>query len=466
MRWPLRNQILVRMLMLLIVSISILTAGFIRSRVHASRLEEQAGLDRVIGAVERFRFPLTSSILDSIHDLSGVEIAVTDGQGKVREKSRSCPDFNTSSTTNAESERDVDSVEQTQDGDYYHISTELLQQFEQSPQKWRVHLFYPRRSLRSILWEATLTPLYLVLIVVPFAVLLSYAAAANVTRPIGRLKKQIESLGQGELQELPPFPSNDEIFDLSQSFNEMAKRLQDHEAQLQQNARLQAMLQFGASTAHNLRNSATGIKMAIDLLAANSPGVRDSDNFHVAHRQLKLMDSHIKKFLIASKPTSNSLTAPRSPVFPSQVLTEAIELLQPMAEHLKVQMTATDSARALEVLMLKDDLQQLMLNLIGNAIEAAASQPDGPKIVSAYLTGEHSQFTFTVNDSGPGPPPELHQDLFEPFVTGKPEGTGLGLFVVKEIAERNHASITWSRSENQTVFTYQTNKELSQENLA
>jgi nitrogen-specific signal transduction histidine kinase len=57
-----------------------------------------------------------------------------------------------------------------------------------------------------------------------------------------------------------------------------------------------------------------------------------------------------------------------------------------------------------------------------------------------------------VSDTGPGPTPEVAAKLFEPFVTGKPEGVGLGLAVAKQAADAHRSTLTWERAGVRTVF--------------
>ena len=433
------------MTLLLIISISLLTAGFIQSRIQASRAEEQVELERVRAAIESFRFPLTQPVVDSVQELSGVELAVSNSTGLIQAKTTHCPEIPGSE------------FGQTVDGNFSLTTIELLQQFEQAPDKWKVYVFHPRRSFQSIFWEAAWTPLVLVLLVLPFAVVLSYAAAAHVTRPVALLKEQLENFGRGTIEAIPKRRTNDEIRDLSISFGEMATRLKDHESQVEQNAHLQAMVQFGASTAHHIRNAATGIKMAVQLMASRSSELAGSENYDVAIRQLALMDSHIKKFLMTSKPSTNDLQTPQ-PLLLSTVLDEVITLMRPMAEHLGVQLLSRCESTDLMVPMHRDDATQLMINLIGNAIDAAANPQEhselSANVVEVQLEGNLDDYRLTVSDTGPGPPTEVREKLFKPFVTGKNEGTGLGLFVTKEIADRYRARIHWERKDNRTQFIY------------
>jgi signal transduction histidine kinase len=96
-----------------------------------------------------------------------------------------------------------------------------------------------------------------------------------------------------------------------------------------------------------------------------------------------------------------------------------------------------------------EQLSQLFLNIVTNAIEAAG--PGGSVEVSLRPSEGHIQ--VRVSDSGPGPPPQVAEQLFEPFVTGKPDGVGLGLAVAREIAQSHGGKIWWERDGGRTVFT-------------
>jgi nitrogen-specific signal transduction histidine kinase len=61
-------------------------------------------------------------------------------------------------------------------------------------------------------------------------------------------------------------------------------------------------------------------------------------------------------------------------------------------------------------------------------------------------------FVVEVSDTGPGPPAEIAGQLFEPFVTGKEQGIGLGLAVAKRAAEAHGGTIAWDRRDGRTVF--------------
>ena len=94
-----------------------------------------------------------------------------------------------------------------------------------------------------------------------------------------------------------------------------------------------------------------------------------------------------------------------------------------------------------------EQLRQMLLNLVLNAIEAAGARGR----VRLELRSSGSQATVRIYDSGPGPPPQIADRLFEPFATGKPEGIGLGLTVARQIADAHGGRLTFE-SDGGTCF--------------
>jgi nitrogen fixation/metabolism regulation signal transduction histidine kinase len=90
-------------------------------------------------------------------------------------------------------------------------------------------------------------------------------------------------------------------------------------------------------------------------------------------------------------------------------------------------------------------LRQVIHNLVQNALDAVAERPDGRvQVETAAARGEGGELRavrLTVIDNGPGFADKVLKRAFEPYVTTKPRGTGLGLAVVKKIADEHHARL-------------------------
>jgi len=93
-------------------------------------------------------------------------------------------------------------------------------------------------------------------------------------------------------------------------------------------------------------------------------------------------------------------------------------------------------------------LRQVLFNLVSNAIDAAG--PNGR--IEVRLQREGDMMTVDVVDSGPGIADQVAARLFEPFVTGKPEGVGLGLAVARQIVDAHGGRLFWSRDTDETCF--------------
>ena len=459
MRWPLRNQILVRILLLLVITVGAITYANIRSIIATNRASEVQRLQRISRLLTTTQFPLTSSVLENMKSLSGAEFILVNELGKILSRTQGAPrEVPKTAVSGDHPQSESPAAIQADGRPFYHAVVRALPDRNQSAEPESVHIFVPRQSDRSIWWQASKSPLTIALLVLPLALLFSFALASQVTRPLAKLQQQVTQIAKGDARPIPLTTGNDEIRDLNVSVNEMAEKLQDHDNQLRRNERLRTMVQFGSGIAHHLRNSATGCKMAIELLAGDHREIADSENFQVARRQLGLMDNYIRKFLMLSKSSERERPTEIQPIDLNTVLESVAFLLRPSAAHLNVKMAIDSRCDDSKFEMSEEDAEQLMMNLIRNGItaaseKAAAAEGDEAASVEVDLNVRNGNVVFSVTDNGAGPPEDIAENIFQPFVTGSREGTGLGLSLVREIVERAGGSVDWNRQENKTTFT-------------
>ena len=162
------------------------------------------------------------------------------------------------------------------------------------------------------------------------------------------------------------------------------------------------------------------------------------------------MESYLQRFLALGRPSS--LSTERVELEP--LVRDVLALVGPAAAHAKVALCFDAPAEPLAAQGDAGSLRQVLVNLILNAIEAA-NRPGGPPpaVVVRLHKGAEDRARLDVMDSGPGPAEALGDQLFEPFVTEKPDGTGLGLFVARQIAEAHGGTVSWRRNDNMTCFT-------------
>jgi signal transduction histidine kinase len=207
--------------------------------------------------------------------------------------------------------------------------------------------------------------------------------------------------------------------------------------------------QVSGGLAHQLRNGVTGARLAVQLHARECNGHGNDESLKVALRQLTLQEIHLKRFLDLGRATD--LRQEMCSLAP--ILEETVLLLQPQCQHAHISLRwEPPTASAAGDLVVRGEAGQLghlFLNIATNAIEA--SGPGGCVQVRLKKTDD-TRATVEILDSGPGPAPEVAARLFEPFVTGKEEGVGLGLAVARQVAEAHGGRITWRREGERTCF--------------
>ena len=125
-----------------------------------------------------------------------------------------------------------------------------------------------------------------------------------------------------------------------------------------------------------------------------------------------------------------------------------IKLMQPKADNLQVNLVAELSENELTVNADQVRLEQVLLNLIINALEV---MPDGGKLT--IVTGQHEGVAYIeVQDTGPGIPESLQGKILDPYFTTKTTGTGLGLAFCDKIIRQHVGSLDFKASDRGTVF--------------
>jgi two-component system C4-dicarboxylate transport sensor histidine kinase DctB len=117
-----------------------------------------------------------------------------------------------------------------------------------------------------------------------------------------------------------------------------------------------------------------------------------------------------------------------------------------------VELTAAEFPPEIVVFADATSLEQVLVNLLTNAIEACSETQVTHRAVRIEYGLTADQVQILIADQGPGFRPDVADHLGEPFVTTKPQGTGLGLAVAKEIVREHHGTLRWERVGDETRF--------------
>ena len=453
MRLPLRNQIvwpMAAVMLSTVLAVSVTTASLAGLRAK-SELERQ--FHDVARTVNDARFPLTEPVLLQMRGLSGAEFVLMDAAGQVLARTIGLPNgFDPHSVRETLGAENV-SLEQgvsLENARYFHAIVRVVSRGA-SAETHALHIFYPEQNYQRAWRDAVLPPLAIGAAALIGMIALAVWIAGRVSRPLGTLHRQVEHIANGDFSPLPLPARDDEIRDLSTAVNRMAEMLTRYEADVRRTERLRTLTQLGGGIAHQLRNSATGCRMALDIHAAECPLGSGDESLSVAKRQLSLMENAIQRFLTLGKPKQDT---PLLRLDLVEFIESVLPLVHPAARHADVELRWQRLDEPLWIAADAGELEQLVLNLLLNALDAARCQPDNhaPRWVEVACSTQNGRATLRVRDSGSGPAAAIQERLFEPFVTAKPDGVGLGLAVAQEIARRHGGEVVWDRGGDATCF--------------
>jgi signal transduction histidine kinase len=450
MRWRIRSQLLLPLLLLLVGGVG-LCVWMAFAAAHRARHELETRIRHVTQFVmaDTRSYALTKNILLSLKQLSGADYVLVRAGG---ERTSTLPAEPAQLPPRADVSEDwrtlslgppIQAGEQT----YLCSGIHLLRGPNAGD---TLYILYPESLWRDARWEAVWPFLVLGVSVGLASIALALGLGQGLSRRIRELDRRTRLIAAGDFSPMPLPAREDEIRDLARSVNEMAQRLAQFQQTVERTERLRLLGQVSGGLAHQLRNGLTGVRLAVQLFVRECTEQTDTEALEVALRQLTLLETYLKRLLDLGRDGQG-----RRQRCPLNVLVgETVELLRPQCRHAGIELRWQPPADEPAVLGDAGRLGQLVLNVLGNAVEAAG--PGGTVEVvlteGPRLAGRGSIVVLEVSDSGPGPAPEVAERLFEPFVTGKPEGVGLGLAVARQVAEAHGGHIGWSRKGGRTYF--------------
>ena len=310
---------------------------------------------------------------------------------------------------------------------------------EQGPPAWSVRLPDGRWAVARmwrfkggppVAWGALLLALTVAVAVG------AYPVVRRLTRRLERLQQGVEALGAGDLSARVEVKGRDEIASLAASFNRSAERIE---------ALMRAQKSLLANASHELRSPLARLKMATALLS--DPDAAPADDAQRAalrdevERNVAELDALIEEILLASRLDAADAPIAREPV-------DLLALLAQEAARVRATLSVDDGAAPTSAAggpftVVGDPrlLRRMARNLLENARRHGAGTP-----VQVRAWREPSGPAFEVLDRGPGVPEAERERIFDPFyrVSGRGEsagGVGLGLSLVRQIAQRHAASV-------------------------
>jgi len=274
-------------------------------------------------------------------------------------------------------------------------------------------------------------------------------------RPIRRLRESARHIAAGDYDERVQVRSRDEIGQLADEFNTMARALQERDdalarqrEELLRTDRLATIGKMAAQVTHEVRNPLSAIGLNAELLEEELGLLSGGEALALLgaiQGEVRRLESITEEYLrYARLPTPDS-----EPVDLEEVLEGFSRFVagEISDADIDLQVEISSSDQGFVIQGDRDQIRQGLLNLTRNAKEALRESPS-PKILELKLsTGEDGGARVTVQDNGPGLDEGLRDQIFDPFVTTKESGTGLGLALTRQIMHGHGGTLTASHRE-------------------
>ncbi len=251
--------------------------------------------------------------------------------------------------------------------------------------------------------------------------------AHRISRPIHELTAGLGQLASGDLSVRVPPRRDDEIGRAVLAFNDMADRLQESTERLVYLRQLASWQTLARKMAHEVKNSLTPIRLTVEEMVARHEGADKAFLTQAAQivvDEIETLERRIRAFSeFAAEPPVNA-----APLDVNSTLQERVAFLK--AAHPEVQYECRLGEDVPRAMADADMVKGILTNLLENAAEAAG---EGGRILGVTAV-EDGRVAVEVHDSGPGLSEQARSSLFQPTISFKKRGMGLGLSIARKSA--------------------------------
>lgn len=247
------------------------------------------------------------------------------------------------------------------------------------------------------------------------AALLAALLAARIVEPLERLSRVALRIQRGRM-DIPVSPeAGEELGRLSRAMERMRQGIQGRDEQLR------LML---AQVAHEIRNPLGGLELFASAAAETEDPQERRRLIERVRSEVSALNRIIDDFLAFARP----LPPTRERIDLREPLNDAAELARADVHRRGASLEVCLPAVPLLARVNADQVKRAVLNLLRNAAQVATT-------VRLQASRAHGEIVVSVSDDGPGVPQALRDRIFDPFVTDKEQGAGLGLAIVRKVAE-------------------------------
>ena len=279
-------------------------------------------------------------------------------------------------------------------------------------------------------------------VILPLAVLLVWMALARGIKPLHLLEQRIRRRRPDDLSPLDDKAVPLEVAPLVQSVNDLLTRLNDSIA---------TQKRFLADAAHQLKTPLAGLRMQADLAQREGTSTEDLKRSLQQIGRSSIRATHtVNQLLALARAESGGIHIARQPCNLVQLTMDVVQDCLPRAMDKRIDLGFEGAEAHLPGVWLDGNptlLQELVRNLVDNAINYTPSSAERPGVVTARVLADTfgKVLLLQVEDSGPGIPEAERELVFQPFyraLGNEADGSGLGLPIVLEIARQHGATIT------------------------